>query len=195
MNQPPAPASPTAALRELAAVAHLTADLLGPEIEAAVSMVRATIARGGTLFFCGNGGSAADAQHLATEYMVRFQRNRKPYPAIALTTDSSLLTAAGNDLGFEQVFARQVEALAGPDDLLILHSTSGQSPNLLAAARTARDQGVPTLALLARGGGPLRDLVDLAIVVPTDRSDRAQEIHICIGQLICDQVDGELAAR
>ena len=118
--------------------------------------MRETVARRGTLFFCGNGGSAADAQHMATEYVVRYMRDRKAYPAIALTTDTSLLTAAGNDLGFEQIFARQVEALAKPGDLLIIHSTSGNSPNVLAAARAARERGIAVLAFSARDGGALR---------------------------------------
>jgi D-sedoheptulose 7-phosphate isomerase len=184
--------APVAALRELAQVAALTADTLEAEIEAAVALVRHTVARRGTIFFCGNGGSAADAQHLATEYMVRFRKDRAPYPAIALTTDSSLLTAAGNDIAFEEIFARQVEALCKPGDLLVIHSTSGKSPNVIRAAEVARQKGVPVLALLAKGGGPLKPLADVAIVVPTDRSDRAQEIHICIGQLICEQVDEEI---
>src|SRR5688500_5511030 len=112
-------------LLELAETARLTAAQLGPDIEKAAEMIRAAVDRRGTLFFCRNGGSAADAQHLATEYVVRSMRSRAAYPAIALTTDTSLLTAAGNDLGFDQIFSRQVEALAKPGDLLIIHSTSG----------------------------------------------------------------------
>jgi D-sedoheptulose 7-phosphate isomerase len=155
-------------------------------------MVRTTVRGGGTLFFCGNGGSAADAQHMATEYVVRYMRDRRAYPAIALTTDTSLLTAAGNDLGFEQIFARQVHALARPGDLLIIHSTSGNSPNVLEAARAAREKGVPVLAFSARDGGPLRALADHSVIVPTDRTDRAQELHLCIEHLICDLVEAEL---
>src|SRR5687767_15522538 len=138
-------------------------------------MISATVARGGTLYFCGNGGSAADAQHMATEYVVRYTRNRRAYPAVALTTDTSLITAAGNDIGFEQVFARQVEALARPGDLLVIHSTSGNSPNVLRAAEAARARGVPVLAFSARDGGALRALADHSIVIPTTRTDRAQE--------------------
>ncbi|MDE3053065.1 MAG: SIS domain-containing protein, partial [Gemmatimonadota bacterium] len=147
---------------------------------------------GGTLFFCGNGGSAADAQHLATEYVVRYMRNRRAYPAVALTTDSSLLTAAANDLGFDSVFARQVEALARPGDLLVIHSTSGNSPNVLRAAEAARNAGVRVLAFSARDGGALRALADHAVVVPTDRTDRAQELHLCIEHIICDVVEKAL---
>jgi D-sedoheptulose 7-phosphate isomerase len=181
-----------AALRELAATAERFAMQLEGEIARALGMVQDTVARGGTLFFCGNGGSAADAQHLATEYVVRYMRNRRAYPAIALTTDSSLLTAAGNDFGFDQVFARQVEALARSGDLLIIHSTSGNSPNVLLAADAARQRGVAVLALSAKDGGALRARADLCIVVPTDRTDRAQEIHLCIQHAICDAIEATL---
>ena len=179
-------------LRELAETAIRTAERIGPEIERAHALVRETVRRGGTLFFCGNGGSAADAQHMATEYVVRYMRNRRAYPAVALTTDTSLLTAAGNDLGFEQVFSRQVEALAKAGDLLVIHSTSGNSPNVLRAAEAARARGVGVLAFSARDGGALRALADVNVVVPTDRTDRAQEMHLCIEHLICELVEQEL---
>ena len=195
----PAPMAPAAAaarlaegLRELAATATRVAESLGPDVERAYTMVRDTVRRGGTLFFCGNGGSAADAQHMATEYVVRYMRDRRAYPAVALTTDTSLLTAAGNDLGFDLVFARQVEALARPGDLLIVHSTSGNSPNVLRAAEAARARGVAVLAFSARDGGALRALADHSVVVPTTRTDRAQELHLCIEHLICELVEGEL---
>src|SRR5215204_6979331 len=168
------------ALRDLAATAERVATELGPDLERAHRMVQETVQRGGTLLFCGNGGSAADAQHMATEYVVRYMRNRRAYPAIALTTDTSLLTAAGNDIGFDQVFSRQVEALARPGDLLVIHSTSGNSPNVIRAAEAARDRGVPVLAFSARDGGVLRSLSDHSVVIPTTRTDRAQELHLCI---------------
>jgi len=155
-------------------------------------MVRETVRRGGTLYFCGNGGSAADAQHLATEYVVRYMRNRRAYPAVALTTDTSLLTAAANDLGFNEVFARQIEALARPGDLLIIHTTSGNSPNLLRAAEAARAKGVQVLAMSARDGGKLKALATHNVIVPTDRTDRAQELQLCIQHVICDLVEREL---
>ena len=182
----------TTALRELAATAERVATELGAEMDAALELVRATVARSGTLFFCGNGGSAADAQHMATEYVVRYMRNRRAYPAIALTTDTSLLTAAGNDIGFENVFSRQVEALAKPGDLLIIHSTSGNSPNVLRAAEAARAKGVKVLAFSARDGGALRALADLNVIIPTTRTDRAQELHLCIEHVICDVVEQAL---
>jgi D-sedoheptulose 7-phosphate isomerase len=151
-----------------------------------------TLRTGGTLFFCGNGGSAADAQHVATEYVVRYSAMRRPLAAVALTTDSSLLTAAANDLGFEQVFARQVEALCRKGDLLVLHSTSGESPNLLAAAKAARERAVATIAFLGRGGGALAPLVDDAIVVPSDDPGRIQVIHLALEHLIVELVEAEL---
>jgi D-sedoheptulose 7-phosphate isomerase len=182
----------TTALRELAATAERVANEMEEEMDRALEMVQATVDAGGTLFFCGNGGSAADAQHMATEYVVRYMRNRRAYPAIALTTDTSLLTAAGNDLGFENVFARQVEALARQGDLLVIHSTSGNSPNVLRAAETARAKGVRVLAFSARDGGALRALADHNVVIPTTRTDRAQELHLCIEHIICDVVERSL---
>jgi D-sedoheptulose 7-phosphate isomerase len=180
------------ALRELAALATRAADTLTSDMDAALALVQATVRGGGTLFFCGNGGSAADAQHLATEYVVRYMKNRRAYPAVALTTDTSLLTAAANDLGFEEIFARQVEALAKPGDLLIIHSTSGDSPNVLRAAEAARAKGVKVLSFSARDGGALRTLSDQIVIVPTTRTDRAQEIHLCIEHAICEAVEREL---
>ena len=182
----------TAGLRELAETALRTAEQIGPELERAAAMVQETVRRGGTLFFCGNGGSAADAQHMATEYVIRYMRNRRALPAVALTTDTSLLTAAGNDFGFESVFARQVEALCRSGDLLVIHSTSGQSPNVLRAAEAARAKGVAVLAFSARDGGPLRALADHNVIVPTQRTDRAQEIHLCVEHMICDLVEATL---
>lgn len=176
-------------LHDLSATAAAAAESLGSDMAKAAAMVQATVRGGGTLFFCGNGGSAADAQHIATEYVVRYQRERRAIAAIALTTDTSLLTAAANDYSFDMVFARQVEALCKPGDLLVMHTTSGKSPNLLKAAEAARAQGVATLALSAKGGGPLAAAVDLCIVVPTDRTDRAQELQLAIQHAICDLVD------
>jgi D-sedoheptulose 7-phosphate isomerase len=180
------------ALRELSDTALATANALEAEIGRAAEMIGATVKSGRTLFFCGNGGSAADAQHMATEYVVRYMRARRAVAAIALTTDTSLLTAAANDFGFEQVFARQIEALARPGDLLIIHSTSGDSPNVLRAAEAARKVGAKVLAFSARTGGALRALADLTIVIPTQRTDRAQELHMCIEHAICELIEREL---
>src|SRR3954463_15008322 len=189
----PAPGAQfTDSLRDLAELATRVSETRGPELDVALGLVEDTVRAGGTLFFCGNGGSAADAQHMATEYVVRYMRTRRAYPAVALTTDTSLLTAAGNDFGFEHVFSRQIEALANPGDLLIIHSTSGSSPNVLRAAEAARVRGVPVLAFSARDGGPLRDLADHSVIIPTDRTDRAQELHLCIEHIICDLVERTL---
>jgi len=178
-------------LRELARLAEVSAEALPDEIAAAAALVRGVLANGRTLFFCGNGGSAADAQHIATEYVVRYMRNRRALPAIALTTDTSILTAVGNDLGFDHIFSRQVEALVREGDLLVVHSTSGNSPNVLRAAEAARAQGAKVLVLTARDGGALRPLGDVAIVVPTERTDRAQELHLMIEHIICELVESD----
>jgi D-sedoheptulose 7-phosphate isomerase len=165
---------------------------LADRVAGAARRYAETLRSGGTLFFCGNGGSAADAQHVATEYVVRYSAMRRPLAAVALTTDSSLLTAAANDLGFERVFARQVEALCRRGDLLVLHSTSGESPNLVAAAHAARERSVATVAFLGRGGGALAPLVDDAIVVPVDDPGRIQVIHLALEHLIVELVEAEL---
>lgn len=166
-----------ASLADVAARTVARAEALAPIVQA----MRETLAGGGTLLFCGNGGSAADAQHLATEYVVRYRAGaQRPRRAIALTTDSSLLTAAANDFGFEHVFARQVEALARPGDLLVVHSTSGNSPNCLLAVAQARALGVRSVAFTGGDGGALAREADLAFVVPDDRTNHVQELHLAI---------------
>jgi D-sedoheptulose 7-phosphate isomerase len=164
---------------------------LAPRIAEVARRYAATLRGGGTLFFAGNGGSAADAQHVATEYVVRYAADRRPLSAVALTTDTSLLTAAANDLGFEQVFARQIDALGRKGDLLVLHSTSGRSPNLLAAARAARARGVATVAFLGRGG-PLAELVDAAVLVDAPDAGQTQVLHLALEHLIVELVEREL---
>ena len=180
------------ALRELAELALNVAETRREEVLTYARLVRSTLEAGGKLLFCGNGGSAADAQHLAAEYVVRLARNRRALPALALTTDTSVLTASANDMGYDHVFARQVEALGNPGDLLILHSTSGESDNLIRAVRAAAKAGVGTVGVLARGGGRLRSMVDLAVVVPTERVSRAQEIQLAIGHIVCRCVEESL---
>jgi D-sedoheptulose 7-phosphate isomerase len=186
------PADITAELEALAR-SVLDSVALSERVAAVAGRYAEALRAGGTIFFCGNGGSAADAQHVAAEYVVRYSASRGPLAALALTTDSSLLTAAANDLGFERVFARQVEALCRPKDLLVLHSTSGESPNLLAAARAARERSVRTIAFLGRGGGALAGQVDEAIVVPSDDTGRIQVIHLALEHLIVELVEEELA--
>jgi D-sedoheptulose 7-phosphate isomerase len=182
-------------LEDLSRLAQETNRSLGDEVADVARLTQETLEAGGRLFFCGNGGSAADAQHLAAEYVVRFRRNRPALPALALTTDTSVLTAGGNDLGFDAIFARQLEAVAREGDLLFLHSTSGESENLIRAAEAGRRLGVTTVAFLAKGGGRLRSLVDRALVVPTDSTARAQEIHLALGHAVCQVVEEGLWGR
>lgn len=174
-----------AALSELAAQTRAQAPLLATIAARYVEALQG----GGKLMFAGNGGSAADAQHLATEYVVRYRADRRPLAAIALTTDSSLLTAAGNDLGFDQVFARQVEALGRAGDVLVLHSTSGRSPNLLVAAKAARSAGIVVVAMVGRAGSPLAALADLVFVVGTESTRLAQEIQMAVEHLLVEEVE------
>lgn len=172
--------------------AAIAAKRLSAQTAKVATRYAAVLRSGGTLYFCGNGGSAADAQHLAAEYVVRYVDGRRALAAVALSTDTSILTAAGNDLGFDQVFARQVEAFCRPRDLLILHSTSGRSPNLIAAAQAAGRAEVPTVAFLGKGGGPLAGLVDETIVVDSNETSVIQLIHLALEHLIVEAVEREL---
>lgn len=178
-------------LAELEAVAAASRARVD-EVVAAASLMRQALRDGGKLLFCGNGGSAADAQHLATEYVVRYVKNRRALSALALTTDTSLLTAAGNDLGFETIFSRQVEALGRAGDVLVIHSTSGNSPNVLRAATVARSMGLPVVAFTAEGGGALATLASVCVRVPTARTDRAQELHLHLQHTICELIEDVL---
>ena len=182
-------------LSALSALSQNVSDSMSDEIQALADRVLETILAGGKVMFCGNGGSAADAQHLAAEDVVRFSRERRALAVLALTTDTSVLTAGGNDYGYDTIFSRQVEALGRAGDLLILHSTSGESENLIAAAQSAGRLEIYTAALLAQGGGRLRELVDLALVVPTESTARAQELHLAIGHIVCELVDAAVAGE
>jgi len=159
------------------------------EIEQAGLLIVQTLQAGNKILLCGNGGSAADAQHLAAELVGRYEKHRRAYPAVALNTDTSALTAISNDYGYEGVFARQVEALAVPGDLLIAISTSGKSPNVLKAADKARELGAKVIGLTGCSGQPLSAHCDLVVVVPSDRTSRVQEAHITIGHLWCEMID------
>ncbi|BCD62724.1 D-sedoheptulose 7-phosphate isomerase [Nitratiruptor sp. YY08-26] len=141
------------------------------------------------IMLCGNGGSAADAQHIAAELVGRFKKERRGLPAIALTTDTSALTAIGNDYGYAQVFARQVEALGKRGDVLIAISTSGESENVLRAVEVARAQECKVIGLLGKDGGRIKDLCDVSIVVPVHDTPRIQEMHILIGHILCALID------
>jgi D-sedoheptulose 7-phosphate isomerase len=162
-------------------------DAFAELVRACVKSVRG----GGKLLFFGNGGSAADAQHLATELTVRYRANRVPIAAIALTTDSSALTAAGNDLGFDRIFARQIEALGRSGDIAIAISTSGRSPNVIAALKQAKAMKLVTAAFGGKGGD-MADLADHLLAVPSDTVARIQEMHITLGQMLCGALEIEL---
>jgi D-sedoheptulose 7-phosphate isomerase len=164
-----------------------------PVIEAIGSMLVATLQAGGCVYWLGNGGSAADCQHLAAELVGRFERDRPGMASVALTTDTSILTSVGNDYGFEQIFARQVHALCGPGDLVIGLSTSGNSPNVLRAMEAARHLGARTVGFSGRGGGALKDLADLCLVVPADNTARIQEAHALVGHILCGLAERQAA--
>lgn len=179
-------------MTEHAAVAARTAEALREPFARLVGLAVATVRAGNKILFVGNGGSASDAQHLATELTVRFTRNRAPIPAIALTTDTSALTAIGNDLGFDQLFARQVEALGQPGDLLIAITTSGRSPNITRALEMARSRKLTAAALTGRDGGELPGLADPLLIVPSTSTARIQEMHITLGHMLCEALEIEL---
>ncbi len=162
---------------------------LEPQIEQAAQRCLFCLQNGRKLLLAGNGGSAADAQHLAAEFVGRFLRKRPSLAAIALTTDTSALTAIANDFGFEEVFSRQLIGLGQAGDVLLAISTSGNSPNVIKAAEAARQKGITVIGLLGNDGGKLKAACELAIVVPSQVTARIQEMHILIGHLICDYVD------
>jgi D-sedoheptulose 7-phosphate isomerase len=164
----------------------------GPAIVQAASMVAASLNAGGKILFCGNGGSAADSQHLAAEFVGRFIQERRALAALALTVNTSVLTAVGNDYGFEQVFSRQIQALGCRGDVAVGISTSGQSPNVIAAMREARRLGIKTIALSGKDGGALAKCVDIPIVVSATNTARIQECHLTIGHLICELAEKDV---
>ncbi len=165
---------------------------LAPAIQQAADLMVASLSQGGKLMFCGNGGSAADSQHMAAELIGRLVKDRPPLAAVALTTDTSALTSIGNDYGFDEVFSRQVTGLGRKGDCLIGISTSGNSRNVLRAAEAARAAGIRVIGLLGRDGGALRGLCDVAIVVPSPTTARIQEAHSFIGHTLCAMVEEAL---
>lgn len=175
-------------------VKQKVAEALVGDIAKAAGMMIQTLRGGGLIAFCGNGGSAADCQHLAGELVGRFRRERRALRAVALTTDTSILTAMGNDYGYDRVFARQVEALLSDRDLLVTISTSGNAANCLAAVRQAREMGALTMALTGETGGKLKPAVDLCLCVPSSLTPRIQESHITMGHIICDLVEEAMMA-
>ena len=179
----------TNSLEEHLATIQKLLDAAIPEIERSGQMICEALTSGRKVLLCGNGGSAADAQHIAAELVGCYEKQRRSWPAVALTTDTSALTAVSNDLGYEQVFARQVSGLAQTGDVLIAISTSGKSKNVLRAAERARELGCKTIALTGATTEPLGSLCDMAVSVPSGRTSRVQEAHITIGHLWCEMVD------
>jgi D-sedoheptulose 7-phosphate isomerase len=167
---------------------------LSPQIAEMVTLLVETFTHGGKLLVLGNGGSAADAQHFVAEIVGRFKMERRGLPAIALSTDTSILTAIGNDYGFDKVFRRQVEALAVPGDLIVGISTSGNSPNVQQALELAREMGCRTVGLLGKDGGSIKNVCDLALIVPTSDTPRVQEGHITIIHIACDLLEKTMFA-
>jgi D-sedoheptulose 7-phosphate isomerase len=158
-------------------------------IEQLTSAILSALTAGNKIIFFGNGGSAADAQHLAAEFVIRYRINRRSLPSIALTTDTSMLTACGNDFGFETIFARQIEGLANVGDVAIGITTSGNSPNVLAGLRAAKDKGCVTASWTCEGGGEAAKIADIAFKAPTPVTAHAQECHMIVGHIICERVD------
>lgn len=183
-------------IRESARVKNLIPEKCSSDIELAVNTIVHCFKNGGKLLLCGNGGSAADAQHIAAEFIIRLSHDvvRPGLPAIALTTDTSVLTAGGNDIGFEKVFSRQVEALGKKDDIFLGISTSGNSKNILLAAETAKKTGMGTIALLGGTGGKAIALFDISICIPSENTQHIQEGHITVGHIICELVERTLFA-
>ena len=174
--------------QELVAAVQKDEALLA-KLAAAAELIRIAIATGHKLLFCGNGGSAADAQHWAAEFVGRFQKERRGLPALALTVDTSILTAVANDYGYERVFSRQVEALGQAGDVLIGISTSGNSGNVVAAVELAKILGLRTIGMTGCGGGKLAALTDVCLVIPCKVTARVQEVHSLMGHLLCELAD------
>ena len=165
---------------------------LASQIQDFVNVLLQCFAGGNKVLICGNGGSAADSQHFAAELVVRFKKERKALPSIALTTDSSILSACSNDYSFEEVFSRQVEALGSQGDILIGISTSGNSPNVIKAIESGKNQKLKTITLLGKNGGKLKGNADIELIVPSDNTARIQEVHIMILHIVCDLMEKEM---
>ena len=181
-------------LEESARIKKAIAESKIDEIESMVKLIITAYKIGGKVVLFGNGGSAADAQHLAGELVGQFALKRQAFPAIALTTDTSVLTAVANDYGYDAVFSRQVEALVNEKDVVIGISTSGNSPNVIEAIKLAKTKGAKTIGLTGGNGGKLAKVADLVLIVPSDSTPRIQEAHITIGHIVCELVEKELAA-
>ena len=178
--------------REHAEVAEKTIEALKETFKDVLEACAQSIKNGNKIMFFGNGGSAADAQHLATELSVRYINDRAPIAGIALTTDTSTLTAAGNDYGFDHIFSRQIEAIGNKGDIAIAISTSGNSPNVINAINTAREKGITVIGLAGKTGGKMKDICDHLLVVPSNSTARIQEMHILIGHMLCGALEQKL---
>lgn len=176
---------------------RLLSDEMVESIHQSGKIVLNTFKEANKVFFCGNGGSAADAQHLAAEFLIRYtaNSNRPPLPGIALTTDSSALTAGGNDLGFDNIFAQQIKAVGSKGDCVVLISTSGKSSNLIKAVYAAKEKGMTTIGLLGGRGGDLAGICDYTVIVPSETTARIQECHIMIGHIWCEMVEEHYNVR
>lgn len=186
-----------AMLHQSADLKRIVADTFAARVIAVVDTCEASLRRGGKLMFCGNGGSAADSQHLATELIIRLRSavERPSWPALALTLDTTALTAAGNDYGFDQVFARALRGLGRRGDVLFGITTSGRSANILRAFEAAREEGIATVGLLGGQGGPAATLCDHALIVPSEETARVQECHITLGHAVVELLEDRLLAR
>lgn len=178
--------------QELAQTVLWVGENLGPQVDTLAAQIVKSLKAGGKVILMGNGGSAADAQHIAAEFVGRYKKERKSFPALALNTNTSSLTAIGNDYGYDNTFSRQVEGFAKPGDIVIGISTSGNSPNVYKALELAKQLGCYTAALLGKDGGTIKNIVDMPIVVKTHNTPRVQECHIFIGHTLCELAEKEL---
>ena len=169
-----------------------THDKLSKNIELTSDLISNSLKNGGTIFWCWNGGSAADSQHLAAEFVGRFKKDREPLKSLALTTDTSILTCISNDYNFDEIFSRQLKALGKSDDVLIAISTSGNSKNIKQALIEAKSLRIKTVGLLGKNGGFCKDYADLPLIVPSETTARIQEMHILIGHLLCELTENKL---
>ena len=179
-------------LMESAELKRKVAETMAGDIQKAIDLISDAIKSGKKVLLMGNGGSAADTQHIAGELVGRFKKERKAIPAISLSTDTSILTAIGNDYGFEKVFERQIEALGNKGDVVIGISTSGNSENVYRAMKLAKEMGLKTIGLLGNDGGKIKELSDIPLIVPSKNTPRVQESHITIGHIICEGVEKKI---
>lgn len=176
-------------------IANETLKIIGGKLEKTSDIISKSLLSGGTIFWCGNGGSAADSQHIAAEFVGRFKKNRKPLKSIALTTDTSVLTCISNDYSFEDVFSRQLNALGNKNDVLVVITTSGESENIKRVLIEARKIGIKTIGLLGKKGGKCKKYVDIPIIVSSNSTARIQEVHILIEHIFCELVEKKLGFK